>query len=216
MRGSWRLINGVALYDVATDPGQRRDVAAEHPALVASLREAYEAWWTLCDRQADDSIPVSIRGELDAVTFPPASHDLRNDEGDGVWNQGQVRRGEACAGYWEVKVEQAGRYELALYRWPAESGHALRHGFEGADAAIRADAIAPSTSGSYVDGEALPLETARVEIAGLSLSVAIGDDHQAARLSLRLGAGETQLRAWFAGSNGLMQSPYYVEIRHID
>ena len=42
MRGDWRLIDGKALYDLATDPGQRRDVAADHPALVEELREFVE------------------------------------------------------------------------------------------------------------------------------------------------------------------------------
>jgi arylsulfatase B len=51
MLRDWRLINGEALYDLASDPGQRTDVAAAHPAVVAELRAAYEAWWTLCERR---------------------------------------------------------------------------------------------------------------------------------------------------------------------
>jgi arylsulfatase A-like enzyme len=215
MSGAWRLINGAALYDLATDPGQRRDVAAEHPRIVAELREAYEAWWTLCDRQADGIIPIAIGDERAALTVL-TSHDLRNDAGDGVWNQGQVRRGDACAGYWEVKVEQAGRYELALYRWPPEAGHGLRAGIEGADVGFRRDAIARSDWELYVGGEALAVETARVDIDGQSEVVAVGDVEQAARLAIVLQCGEARLRAWFAGPNGLMQSPYYVEIQRID
>jgi arylsulfatase A-like enzyme len=141
MRESWRLINGAALYDLANDPGQQRDVAAEHPAIVAELRDAYEAWWTLCERQADDDIPIPI-GAAAAEVVLLTSHDLRNDEGDGVWNQGQVRRGEACAGYWEVSVEAAGLYEFALRRWPTEAGHALTAGVDGDDVAFQRDAIA--------------------------------------------------------------------------
>lgn len=41
----YKLVNGVELYDLATDPGEREDVAARHPGVVDRLRTAYEAWW---------------------------------------------------------------------------------------------------------------------------------------------------------------------------
>ncbi|HEX8439864.1 MAG TPA: arylsulfatase, partial [Archangium sp.] len=44
--GRWKLLElptprgvRVELYDVTTDPAERRDVAAEHPEVVARLRE---------------------------------------------------------------------------------------------------------------------------------------------------------------------------------
>jgi arylsulfatase A-like enzyme len=44
-RGKWKAIRfgmdqPVELYDLATDPGESRDVAASHPAVAASLAEA--------------------------------------------------------------------------------------------------------------------------------------------------------------------------------
>lgn len=33
------------LYDLAADPGQKTDVAAQHPAVVRQLAAAYDAWW---------------------------------------------------------------------------------------------------------------------------------------------------------------------------
>jgi arylsulfatase A-like enzyme len=213
MKGDWRLINGEALYDLATDPAQLRDVAVDHSAVVDELRAAYEAWWVLCERQADDDIPIAIGGG--ALTLL-TSHDLRNDDGDGVWNQGQVRRGEACAGYWEVKVEQTGLYEFALRRWPAEAGHALRAGIDGADVPFHRAAIAESEWGLYSGGEALAIEAARVEVDGSeAVEEPVGEGESAAVLTVRLAAGNHHLRAWFAGPSGLMQSPYYVEVRRL-
>jgi arylsulfatase A-like enzyme len=213
MRGDWRLIDGEALYDLASDPGQARDVAADHPALLAELRDAYEAWWRLCERQADDDIPISIGAEAaEVVTL--TSHDLRNDEGDGVWNQGQVRWGEACAGYWEVMVEWAGRYEFALRRWPTEAGHALTAGLDADDIAFRRDAIAEADWGLYSGGVGLPIETASIEAGGRTVTARVAQAETAARLQLDLPAGPLHLRAWFAGE-GLLQSPYYVEARRL-
>jgi len=42
----YALVNDAELYDLATDPGQSRNVIAEHPEAVERLRAEYEAWWT--------------------------------------------------------------------------------------------------------------------------------------------------------------------------
>ena len=44
-RGSYRLVNNTALYDVAADRGESKDIATEHPEIVARLRESYDKWW---------------------------------------------------------------------------------------------------------------------------------------------------------------------------
>ena len=41
----WRLVKDTELYDVATDPGQKKDVAAEHPDVVKRMQDHYDAWW---------------------------------------------------------------------------------------------------------------------------------------------------------------------------
>lgn len=52
--GRWQLMSASKdftqpawqLFDVVADPGQATDVAAAHPAVVASLSAAFETWWT--------------------------------------------------------------------------------------------------------------------------------------------------------------------------
>lgn len=39
------LVNDAELYDLASDPGEARNVIADHPAEVARLRAAYDRWW---------------------------------------------------------------------------------------------------------------------------------------------------------------------------
>jgi len=215
MRDDWRLINGSELYWLADDPGQRNDVASDHPEIVKELREAYEAWWVLCERQADDDIPISIGAQSVAVTRLN-SHDLRNDEGDGVWNQGQVRRGDACTGYWEIEAEEAGLYEFALRRWPAETAHAMRAGIVGDDVGFRRDAIAPADWPLYTGGAALPLTHARLEIDAVgAFETEIAEDEEAAILRVALRQGRCHLRCWLVGTGGLKQSPYYVDVKRV-
>src|SRR5205823_5247484 len=46
-RDRWKLVVdglGARLYDFAADPGERRDVSAEHPDLTRSLGDALPAW----------------------------------------------------------------------------------------------------------------------------------------------------------------------------
>jgi len=39
------LVNNEELYDLKADPGETRNVIAEHPEVVAKLRTAYDQWW---------------------------------------------------------------------------------------------------------------------------------------------------------------------------
>lgn len=98
MRSTWRLVNGCELYDIAADPGQRNDIAAEHPEIVRELRDGYEAWWDLVSSQFDKEIPIT----LGKVPVCLNTHDWRNEEGETAWSQGSIRAGKICNGYWEV------------------------------------------------------------------------------------------------------------------
>lgn len=41
----WRLVNNKELFDIAADPYESNDVAAEHPQVFAEMGKAYDAWW---------------------------------------------------------------------------------------------------------------------------------------------------------------------------
>ncbi|MBY0374318.1 MAG: arylsulfatase, partial [Bryobacteraceae bacterium] len=41
----WSLVNGKELYDLEADPSQRKEVSADHPAVVKDLRARYDAWF---------------------------------------------------------------------------------------------------------------------------------------------------------------------------
>jgi arylsulfatase A-like enzyme len=47
--GRWTLVSagkkGWELYDLQEDPGESKDVAAEHPEQAAKMAAAHEAWW---------------------------------------------------------------------------------------------------------------------------------------------------------------------------
>ncbi|MGC4007419.1 MAG: arylsulfatase [Pirellulales bacterium] len=43
--GRWSLVKNNELYDLKNDPGEKHDVAAEHPEVVGVLRTEYDRWW---------------------------------------------------------------------------------------------------------------------------------------------------------------------------
>jgi arylsulfatase len=38
-------VNNEELYDLSTDPGETKNVIAEHPKVVNQLRKTYDKWW---------------------------------------------------------------------------------------------------------------------------------------------------------------------------
>jgi len=41
----FRFVNNKELYDLKADPGEKNNVIAEHPEVVAQMRDGYDQWW---------------------------------------------------------------------------------------------------------------------------------------------------------------------------
>ena len=110
MTEQWGLVNREELYDIGADPGQNVGVAREHPSVVASLSEAYEAWWTSLSPVFDSFVRIGIGSDAES----PAQlnpHDWHvSDQTQSVWNHRQVEQGMRGNGSWEVDVAQSGTY----------------------------------------------------------------------------------------------------------
>jgi arylsulfatase len=53
----WRLTNNTELYDIASDRGETKDVAATNPETVEKLRTAFDRWW-------DSAVPLMVNEGL--------------------------------------------------------------------------------------------------------------------------------------------------------
>ncbi|NQV32502.1 MAG: arylsulfatase [Phycisphaeraceae bacterium] len=116
MTKQWRLIDGKALYDIVSDPGQQNDVAEDQPSVVKRLRSDYETWWTSLESAMTQTVRYGLGGAENPTTL--ASHDwLMPGVKQAAWHQNHVNRGSLINGAWAVEVEQWGRYEITLYRW---------------------------------------------------------------------------------------------------
>jgi arylsulfatase A-like enzyme len=213
MKGRWRLVDGCELYDLAKDPGQRRDIASAHPAKVGELRDDYEVWWELISGQFDRDEPIALGQDQEAVKL--TTHDIRNEACDAVWNQRQVRAGQITSGYWAVDIRQTGRYEIELRRWPEETGYALAAAIDGDDSHWRRDSIKETDAPAYQGGVALNIGWAQLSIGGQNYQQEIDPTSTSARFEVDLKAGPDQLFASFHDHSERTIAPYYVYARRL-
>jgi hypothetical protein len=209
MSQRWRLVNGVELYDILADPGQRHDVAAEHPDVVARLREGYVAWWAKVSRQFDGTIPIPIGCE-ETERVRLTTHDWRNDPVACAWNQSQIRAGLECNGYWEVDVARPGRYRFELRRWPREEALAIPAGIPGPLKPFRAE-----IKHGWGGGRAIPVVSAAIQVAGYEETKPVPPDAEHVEFIADLNAGETRLQTYLTCADGTVLGAYYVYVERL-
>ena len=116
----WRLVHGKELYDVAADPGQARDLAADHADIVAALRSHYDTWW----REVAAAIAMRQRIVIGGAENPArlTLFDWRKrTTADNVTNQPVVWNGRPVNGEWTLEAAEPGLYRFQLRRYPVEA-----------------------------------------------------------------------------------------------
>ncbi len=190
MSGHWRLVNDRELYGLRSDPGQKNDVAAEHPEVVEKLRLAYKAWWD----EVSPGLAEYRRIVLGADQENPAWLTAFDWHTVTPWNQGQILRGMQANGFWAVEIATAGRYQFRLRRWPQELDLPITAAPSGA-AAIRAN-------------------EARLKIGGFDVREPIPASAAYVEFELDLPAGPTELQTWFSDADhGESRGAYYVYVQ---
>jgi len=203
MKKKWRLINGKELYDLATDPEERWNIAAEHPQLVMEMREGYEDWWKKVSVQFDEDIPISIGSDAEKKTTL-TSHDIRGSDNDCAWNQGQIRAGMYCRSYWEILAEKTGNYRFDVRRWPAEENRPIREGIPG------------EIRDWWTGGRKLDIVKAELLIDGESFrECPVNDGDLCVEFTQRLEKGNHHISAYFTESGGLVRNAYYAYVTFI-
>ncbi|MGC6427366.1 MAG: arylsulfatase [Akkermansiaceae bacterium] len=172
MSQRYRLINGKELYDIKTDPGQKKDIAKAHPEQVEKMRAFYEAWWAELEPTFAQTTEIYV-GHPDDPAVVLTAHDWLNT--GPPWNQGHIRRSDAYQnkktlqqkkhkGHWAIKVVADGTYEISARRWPAEANHPITAG-------LPAGKPVPGSSQTFREnvGLALPITKATLRINGKDL-----------------------------------------------
>ena len=198
----WRLLYGQELYDLAADPLQTRDVASEHPAVVASMRRTLDEWW--------DGLPADVLEPERVVIGHTAENPTRLTAcewlDEFVDQQRQVRRLDRKDGVLHVEVAEAGTYRFTLSRYPAE-----------ADLGI-GEAIPPTpvTDGTYVAGRPLEVASARLRVGSQSQQQPATPSDRSVTFELALSTGPSEVQATFLDAEGRsLVGAYYVGVERL-
>jgi arylsulfatase A-like enzyme len=189
----WRLVHGTELYDITADRAQKADVADQHPDIVKEMRDYYEEWWKGLEPTLNDFVPISIGAKDQPVV------ELTSGDWEGIYadNAGYVREavGGPTGGHWHIQVEEAGEYEFTLRRWPEQTKAALGDKYE-------PSAKAPAAKAKQTTRAFPNIAQAHIDIAGVSAAGKADPAATAATLTVKLPAGKTKLKAWFADADG--------------
>jgi len=176
----WRLVKGEELYDIATDPGQKTNVADKHPDIVKAMRDHYERWWSEVEPIAKEPSYVHIGSQQENPVRLTCA-DWYKVYAD---NFGHLQQN--INSHWNLFVERDGDYEFRLTRWPPEAGAAL-------DASLR------HPTG---EGKALPIAKARLKIGDFDELKPVASGDKSAIFTIPLKAGKTRLQTWFCDQSG--------------
>lgn len=210
MTNRWRLNNQNELYDIKADPGQKKNVAGQHPDVVARLQKFYEDWWAELEPTFSQATAIYLghKGENPARL---TCHDWITTKLT-PWNQGHIRRaygGEENTGYWNVKVTEEGLYEIRLRRWPLEADLPI-------DAALEAGAPVPGAKAfRATPGVPFPAVKATVQIGDQRAEADVASGDKEAVFRFHLSPGTTTLSGRFFDADGNWIGTYYAYVEKL-
>jgi arylsulfatase A-like enzyme len=120
MTQRWRLVNGVELYSIEDDPGQTRNIAAQHPEVVARLRAEYEAWWLTLEPSFNRYGHIVIGASQEEPSHINCMDWHAPTVREIPWDQPQIEAMPEVNGWWMLEVARAGRYAITLRHKPAQ------------------------------------------------------------------------------------------------
>jgi hypothetical protein len=100
----FKLVDGVALYDLEADPGEQTDVAARYPEQVARMRADYERWFDDVSATRGYDPPRIVLGHPRANPVYLTLQDQRDGSEDGY----------GIGGFWAVEVAKEGTYDVMV------------------------------------------------------------------------------------------------------
>ncbi|MFO7870347.1 MAG: arylsulfatase [Kiritimatiellia bacterium] len=200
----WRLVRGTELYDIKSDPGQKRDLAGEHSEVVQRLRNAHEEWWDEISPSLDEYCPISLGNDREN----PTRLDAMDVMGDVAWHQTHIVMAQKSTGRWTVDVEQPGKYTFSLRRWPEEINMPI-------DGKVPpGDADSHIYAGGNGRSVALKPVKARLRLFGDEWTADVGPGTEEITFEVEMKkTGVTELEAWFVDDAGDERGAYYVYVR---
>jgi arylsulfatase A-like enzyme len=202
----WRLVND-ELYDLRSDPAQNNNLADSYPGIVRELKDSYEDHWIDIQPFTERIARVRIGNSKQPITKLSLSGITPNQGHPAEWSMAGTISAREINGKWPLFIEQSGKYEIELRRWPKETDRAINE-FEGMGGRVpmkefRKDAVQISP------------ESARVKIGDTDFSKKINPTEKSVKFELTLEQGNADLQTWFVDQDGKSRTAYWVYLSRI-
>ncbi len=201
----WRLQKGTELYDIEADRAQQKNVAAEHPDVVARMRTYYDTWWAKLEPQQSQPIPVVLGAPQGNPTML-TSVDWWEVDCDNI---DFVSRGEGGprGGPWHVDVANAGNYRFEIRRWPLHTNMAL--GSEGPRVTINGRALTQPV-------KRMPARSVVFSADGAEQTAKVTPEDLGATFQVQLTRGRHVLQGWLRDADGKdLCGAYYARVTRL-
>lgn len=174
------------LFDILKDPGQKTNVAKDHPQAFKLLSGEYETWYASISTRFDDYVRIGLGDEAENPAHLTC-HDWHTGDGPVPWNQPSVAKHPQDNGFWAVDVTQAGDYEIALRLRP-----------------------------HYVKEPApLEATSARIKIGDVEAAEMIKPGATSVTLQIPLKQGPAKLETWLEGEPRGTHGAYFVDVKRL-
>lgn len=192
----WRLLPGDELYNLDTDPLQRKNVRDSFPEIFSRLQNERDRWWNDVKDVSALTLPLVVGAPGRDSTLLTAC-DWMNVFVD---QQAQVRKGTRRNSYWMLDVRRSGRYLLELRRYPRESELSLDSAPDGCNHFDIARA------GIFIG----------LEDETVNKRSPVSKDDECACFEVTLPEGPAALHTWFLDAdNEALFGAYYVYVTYL-
>lgn len=182
--GRWRLV-GDELFDLSSDPSQKKNIEAEHPEMVAKLKKEFESWWAGISEKSNEYNPFIVNPEKQKVV-KISSQNLLGD--DVAYSQRMVRGAMPSNGWAVIEVEAPGKYLISLSRFSKEANLKIND-------VAPAYPMHPSTHNMRKPNDrALNVVSARLEIGSFDKTVGVNGDEKEIVFEVELPKGEQSIQ----------------------
>ncbi|MEM1108367.1 MAG: arylsulfatase [Planctomycetota bacterium] len=189
------------------DPGQARDVSAEHPEVVERLMGVYESWWEELTPAFDQMWPFYLSNDLPETMM--TAHAWHAAAGRGIYDQNHCRKGVVQDGYWLIEVLDAGDYIFELRRWPREANATITAGLP---ARTGVPHVSDRPAGVALDIQSIRF-TVTPDLPGAKALadevIAVGSNDSCVRRQCSLQPGRYRVQATMTDRGGVERGAYY-------
>ena len=193
---NWRLLKHKHLYDIAEDPMQKTDLAAEHPGIVTLLQAKFDAYHAAGKKRIQEPVRF-ILGDPEAPKVELTSQDVfwvQGISGSQAFSQNDVKNLKQSHGPYKVRLARDGSYRFTLSRYPLYTK-------------------LPFGQGGRKMKDDFQIEKVRLAIAGQTVEKAVTPVDNQASFTLDLKAGDADLDTALIG-DGKDGVAYFVTIEY--